>query len=468
MGLRSLLATSMDVLASRPISKRSLPLALTLGLVFSPTAVQAQLFPGGGLYARQVGGVEIDTNGALRNVTVDATEELSEFREQFVGATGELAQPTDMRLISLKAVRDLVHKSNTDGTIISEEAAYLGGLTRVQHIFVYPERNDIVLAGPAEPWKVGRNGSVVGIKSGKPVIHMDDLLNALKSVEAARQTGISVSIEPTQEGSQRLNRLLSQVKLNGAQVNWASLESAMREAFGPQQVLLNGVTPNSHMARVILAADYKMKLYGMNLVKAPVPGLPSYLEMVRNSSTRNLQSRWWMACDYKAIEHSEDKLAWRLTGPGIKTMTEEEHIASDGTYKSKGKADAVAQKWADLFTSKLDQLAVKEPVFGELRNIMDLCVVAAIIESNNLQDLANCDLSSIVGETSQVNLVDVQFPTSLDPQCSFVQTAQGFLVSASGGVEVNSWLEASKAVESTKVVLSDAGKVWKDESRIWQ
>lgn len=467
MGFRSLFATSLDAFTSLPVSKRSIQLVLGAGLVLSPVVAQAQIFNGGGLYGRAVGGVHIDADGVLRNVA-ESSDDLEVARANLIGATGELAQATNSRLISLSAIRDLVLKSNSDGTPIPEEAAYLGGLTRVENIFVYPDRNDIVIAGPAEPWAIGPNGTVVGTKTGRPVIHLDDLLNALKTVEDARKTGISVSIEPTPEGSQRLKRLLSQVRLNGAQVNWASLEGAMREAFGPQQVLLNGVSPNSHMARVILAADYKMKLYGMNLAEAPVAGLPSYLEMVRSSSSRNLQSRWWMAADYDSIEHSKDRTAWKLNGRGIKTMTEEEHMLADGTYKSKGKADAVAQKWADLFTSKLDQLAVKEPVFGELRNIMDLCVVAAIIESYDLQSLAQCDLKSLVGDSSQVNLIDVQFPKSLDPQCSFVQTAQGFLVSASGGVEVNSWLEASKAVESDKLAAIESGKQWKDSSRIWQ
>ncbi len=469
MGFRSLCATSLDAFASLPVAKHSIPLAIAAGLLFSASPVQAQNFNNNALFGRAVGGVHIDAEGVLRSVTSeDSSEALAHTRESLLGASGELAQPVDQRLISLKAIRDLVERSRTTGEAIPEEAAFLGGLTRVENIYVYPERNDIVLSGPAEPWQAGPNGTVVGIKSGKPIVHLDDLLSAFKVVEAARTTGVSVSIEPTQEGSKRLNQLLSNVRLNGPQVNWQSLELAMRNAFGPQQVKLEGVTENSHMARVILAADYKMKLYGMNLEQAPVKGLPSYLEMVRHSTSRNLQSRWWMACDYTSIQHSQDQLAWRLTGRGIKTMTEEEHIAADGSYKKKGKADPIAQKWADLFTSKLDELSLVEPVFGELRNIMDLCVVAAIIEGNHLEQIAQCDLSSILGPKAQTEAIHVDFPKALDPQCSFVQTAQGFLVSASGGVMVDSWLAASRAEVSESLAALDAGKEWKDETRIWQ
>jgi hypothetical protein len=40
-----------------------------------------------------------------------------------------------------------------------------------------------------------------------------------------------------------------------------------------------GVPTDSRFAQVLVAADYRMKRIGMNFEKAPVRGLPSYLEM---------------------------------------------------------------------------------------------------------------------------------------------------------------------------------------------
>jgi hypothetical protein len=244
----------------------------------------------------------------------------------------------------------------------------------------------------------------------------------------------------------------------------------MKEAFGPQQIKLEGLAADSHMARVILAADYRMKLYGMNLAKAPVQGLPSYIEMISNqSAVSQLQSRWWMACDYSAIEHSADRKAWKITGPGIKTLTEQEQIAADGTYKQTGKADKQAKRWAENFTKKMDELAVADPVFGELRNVMDLCLVAAIIESQDLQSLANCDLAAIVGDSSRIELPKCDVAKSLDPQCSFIQTVQGWVVTASGGVLVDSWQTASVTKVNDSVAAGmDAASNWTNEDRVWQ
>lgn len=469
MGFRSLCARTLGACGRNlPTTNRSIALLVALGALSAGNSVLAQN-NGGFFNNRVVGGVRIDADGVMRTATEeDKSESLTAIRESLIGPQGQLQQPTSSRLISLKNVQKVVLESLESNKPIPEEILYLGGLTRVENIYVFPERQDIVLAGPAEPWKVGPAGSIVGTKSGKPVVYLDDLLNALKTVQEARRSGISVSIEPTPEGIVNLNKLLGPLQGNSNQPNWQSLESAMRNAFGPQQVKLSGVDRETHMARVILAADYKMKLYGMNLEPAPVAGLPSYLDMVKQSTSRNLQSRFWMACDYNAIEHSQDRLAWKISGRGIKTLTEEENIANDGSVKQSGKVDAIAKKWADRFTSKLDELSSKEPVFGELRNVMDLCVVAAIIESQHLQDLGHCDLTALVGDTAKIQLTHVDFPSSLDPQCSFVNTAQGFLVSASGGVMVDSWQVASKVKASDSVTRTENGLTWNVENRVWQ
>jgi len=42
-----------------------------------------------------------------------------------------------------------------------------------------------VLAGPGEGWKVADDGNVVGVTTGRPVLRLEDLLIALRSVENA-------------------------------------------------------------------------------------------------------------------------------------------------------------------------------------------------------------------------------------------------------------------------------------------
>jgi len=426
--------------------------------------LNAQFFNNG--FQRPIGGVSVDAQGAVRDALVEDQEATLELmRESLAGGKAAFADESKLRMISLKAVQAAMVLAAETGNPLPEEILLLGGLTRIEMVFVYPDKQDIVIAGPSEDWTIAKNGSVVGKKSGRPIVYLDDLITAFQSVETARTEGITCSIDPTPEGSQRLNALLRNVK-TGPQFNPSMIEPAMREAFGPQVVSLTGLPKNSHMARIIFAADYQMKRYGMNLAEAPVKGLPSYIEMIRNKSVAVPQSRWWMACDYDAIEHSQNGLAYKLSGKGIKTLTEAEVIADDGSRKQTGKKDAMAQKWADLFTEKLDELSTKDSVFGELRNVMDACVVAAIIRGRDLEKISGLDLSVLSGKTPTVELTSLNTPSQIDPQCSFLKTSAGWVVTTSGGVSVDSWSVASKT-EVNEELASVRSSVEQPESLDW-
>ncbi|MFY7877644.1 MAG: hypothetical protein ACOVQM_19465, partial [Pirellula sp.] len=166
------------------ISRLKLSIALvaaagsSLGLLESNAYAQV----GGFGVQRVVGGVSISPEGVLKTVSVEEQQEaLATMRANLIGAEGDLKQPAQRRLISLKNLQRLVLASIENNEKLPEEVLFLGGLTRIENVFVYPERNDIVLAGPSEPWTTGLNGSVVGVNSGRPIVYLEDLLCALKT-----------------------------------------------------------------------------------------------------------------------------------------------------------------------------------------------------------------------------------------------------------------------------------------------
>lgn len=399
----------------------------------------AQFFPRG-----VVGGVSVDAEGVVQTATVAQREaNLAQLRQSVSGAQGELAKPGAMRMVSLKGLQEAILEHRESGSTLPEEILFLAGLQRVEYIFVYPEEHDIVIAGPAEGWTVRADGSVVGVKSSRPVVQTEDLLTAFRTVEAARQAPISVSIDPTPEGSQRLRRLVAGVQ-SGPGFQPQALEPAMREAFGPQQVKFTTIATDTRMAQTLVAADYRMKLLAMNLEESPVSGLPSYIEMLRTVRISKTQPRWWIATQYDAINHSEDRLAWKLDGRGIQAMTEEEMVGKDGTRSSAKATNPIAQKWADLFTSKFDELCVHNASFGELRNVIDLNVVATIIAAHQLDELAGCDLSVLRGTEGDILTNGHVTPKTIPAHCSFIKVGGGWIATASGGVEINPWQVVSE------------------------
>jgi hypothetical protein len=400
-----------------------------------------------------VGGISIDAQGVVRTATaIERSEALDNLRKQVVAVPEAMKDTNGLRKVSLRKLQEAVAHAVETGTDIPDEVAYLGGIQRIEYVLVYPEKQDIVLAGKAEAWKVADNGEVVGALSGKPVLHLDDLLIAFRTVETARDEVMSCSIDPTAEGIENLKKFLGSITLS-PNANATALEPAMQKAFGPQMIRLTGVPESSHLARVMVSADYHMKRIAMNIDPSPVNGLSSYLQMVARNGARagSVQSRWWLACDYDAIRKSEDGLAFQISGRGIKAMTEEEIVGNDGNREQTGKSNKLAQKWADSFTEKYDEMSVANPVFGNLRNIVDFCVIAALIESNNLSEVAGCDISVLKGAKGGVETAHLAIPKTIDPHCSFIKGAAGWVVSASGGVQVDSWSVVEKQIVDSKL-----------------
>ena len=408
--------------------------ALSLSmLAFATTNLSAQ-----GFQQRQaVGGIVINPTGMIRTATEAERLELAkQLRQINQGLPGDLKEAAELRMVSLKGLQAEIAKSQAAGKSLPAEVEYMAGLQRIEYVFVDKENHDVILAGPAEPWELRADGFVVGSVTGGATMRLADLMVALQSVENARQQGITCSIEPTDEGRRRLQKLLSRTRLRPGQ-NPAALEGAMKEAFGPQMIYLSGIPSDSLFARTLVAADYEMKRVAMGLTPSPVSSLPSYLEMSRNSQhTKNQNPRWWMACNYDAIGKSEDGLSWKLSGQGVQTKTEQDIVNQDGSVR-RGGIDKMAQAWADKMTGSYAELSRKMPVFSELQNMMDCTVVATLIVQEQLATKAGLDLTMIQSPNQALELASYTTPKAVEPHCSFIRGRAGWVVTASGGVDIN-------------------------------
>src|SRR5262249_20274112 len=154
-------------------------------------------------------------------------------------------------------------------------------------VLVYPEERDIVLAGPGEGWKVDEEGNVVGVKTGRPVLRLEDLIVAFRTVDNARRGGISCSIDPTPEGRQRLHALISRAEK-------APPLGTMKRALGPEIITITGVPADSRFARILVSSDFHMKRMGMGAEPTQVKGFASYLHMLQQSTADEAPTpRWW-------------------------------------------------------------------------------------------------------------------------------------------------------------------------------
>ena len=191
----------------------------------------------------------------------------------------------------------------------------------------------------------------------------------------------------------------------------------------------------------------------MGLEAAPIKNMPSIFELAqrKNGNFRKSSPRMWMECNYEPVAKTADGSVWQIRGQGVKTLTEDGFFNKDGkAVDRKGKTNKFAKAWADSMTKRYDELSAQEPVFRDLRNLMDLSVAAAIISRENLLQKANLDIPTIASKQSFVSVPSMNVPKTVPSQCGFVRMGRDWVVSVSGGVQVDSWTVAAntKAVDS--------------------
>lgn len=420
------------------------PVCLGSRLAYTTVAVLVVVALGSSLahsqvVQRAVGGVAIDVDGVVSAPTVEDERQLAVVRETALAEIpADLNAFAELRGVSLKQLEATIAKCRAEGRPLPEEVQFLAGLQRVEYVLVDPEKNDIVLAGPAEGWRMDALGNVVGLTTGRPVLLLDDLIVALRTSESSRLEAISCSIDPTPQGMQRLQAVASGLKTMGdPQTTMGRLE----DALGPQVVSVTGVPSSSHFARVMVAADFRMKRLAMNFQPAPMDNLPSFLQLVNNSGKSSMTPRWWLAADYEPLARDAAGLTWQLRGQGVRCLTEEDHFNAAGQRQHSGKASGAAQRWAEMLTDRYTELADHDSAFGQLRNVMDLAVVAALLDKEQLLSTAGLALPQLLGELS---IAEYPTPRQVATKATFIKKRGNYTISASGGVQILPWQIADR------------------------
>lgn len=408
-----------------------------------------------------VGGIAVNADGVVDAPTVEDEAALNELRDAALAdVPGDLQPFTKLRAVSLKNLESQIAESLAAGRDLSEAVRYLAGLQRIEYVFVYPERNDVVIAGPAEGWRIDKLGNVVGVTTGRPVLLLEDLSVALRTRDTVQLEAIACSIDPTAEGIQRINSLMRQIREMG---DPDTTLGAMEEALGPQVITVTGVPRTSHFARTLVAADFRMKRLAMGFEQSPVSGMPSFMDMLATSrGSQNATPRWWLAPKYEPLARDAEGLAWQLRGQGVQCLTEEDHFNAEGKRERTTKASTTATKWANTLTERYSELADQDSSFAQLRNAMDLAVVAALLDKEGLLVKAGLELPNL---THQIVLTEYPAPRESASRANFVRRRGDFVISTSGGVQIVPWqlveqVEEVASIGETRANLAAPGDAW--------
>ncbi|MEZ6094931.1 MAG: DUF1598 domain-containing protein [Pirellulaceae bacterium] len=423
------------------MNKRFFAIALA---VFATTAILGtnHLCAQGTGTTSQFGGIDVDANGVLSaRAFVDNTgrmdRELARAAKDSLNT--DIQRPSQLRKVSLKRLESAVQKAMENGGQLPADMQFVAGITRITHVFNMGD--DIVIAGPAEGYFVNSQNRVVGTESGESTIHLEDLIVALRAFAPNGRPSkvISVSIDPTAEGSERVSQFAAQLQQNPQSIpgNENLIAQKMKEAMGLQNIVLNGVSPKTRFAQVLTEADYRMKLIGMGLQSTPVR-ITTYVEnmpMVANDAL----NRWYFQPNYDGVALSSDETSMMLSGSGVELVAEQDRIVNGEKITNAKGANKAARTFAGSFTKNYDKLSAKMTVYGELRNLIDLSVAAAFIQKAGLYEKANWDMS-FFGDEAQFPTEKYNEPTQVEPVVTAVWKDGAFSTPVGGGVNIQAFV----------------------------
>ncbi len=459
-------------------------LSVVLAALWQLPAAQAQLggFGGGGLGGLGGGGgfggggggaagVLIDAQGVLRVKRVrDTRGDLQ--RRRFEAARAELnpqmIKPNRLRKVSLTRLERAVAARLARGEEPTDEMKYLAGLLKIQYVFFYPETGDLVIAGPAEGFAPDLAGRVRGLTTGRAVLQLEDLIVALRAFAPGSEPTavIGCSIDPTPEGLKRMQNLLArmsrQIDPRYRAAATRRIVAGLKQALGPQVVTVEGVSGRTHFAQVLVEADYRMKLIGIGLEPTPLKKMRSYVDRANpRAVSRNAMSRWYFTPDYESVRVSDDHLAMELVGWGAKLIGEDEFIARNGQIRQDVKVNAASRQWCREFTEKFGAIADRTPVFAQLRNLMDLTIMAAYIREQGFYDKLNWDLG-VFADESKLPVERFVAPRQVETAVNAIWKGNALMTPVGGGVQI----EPMRALRSTSVQHDEDGKLAESRGKI--
>ena len=399
----------------------------------------------GGTISEFEQGVRVEPSGVLRKLSSrEQTGRLEELgiRAREALLNGDIATVADMRIVSLTRLEQAVAKRLSEGRGPTVSMRLLGGLTKIENVFVYPEDGEIVLAGPAEPWKYNDNGVAVGEVSGRPVLQLDDFVTILRSFSATRQKFFSCSINPRQEGLKQLKdyvaatsgRPLSPGRVRG----WTN---NLQQKLGMQDIVYSGIDPESRVARVIIEADYRMKLIGIGKYDfAKNVGIPSIFDLMTAQEQRASKLdalRWWLTMKYDAVLHTADENGFEFVGSSVLCQSENQFLNDLGQQVKTGKSEGSNLTFAQKFTQQYDELAKRDIVFADLQNVFDLALVAAILRNEGAADRAGWDFGEFSNDGAYA-ITRFNAPTEVESVVNHrVFRGRDIVVQVAGGVRAD-------------------------------
>ena len=339
------------------------------------------------------GGVFVDTTGVLRPVDDRATRKLatlwdtSAVKARRVTQGQDLGRASPLRKVSLTRLEAELARLAADNQPPTVPMRLMAGIYRIDYLIVDEDRGEVIIAGPAGPWTLDRQGRILNQEAWRPVLRLDDWVVLLRNAYSGAGQFVC-SITPSQEGLSRTQDYLHESSRRSLKPQereeWLT---GLRTALGNQRIEIEGIGAQTRAARILVEADYHMKLVGIGLEPgtAQVTSYLDSIELAPGESPPDIGVlRWWFTLGEQLIVRNHDGTGFRLAPQVIRVLSENEMLTEQGKRVPTGASDELNRRFSQSFTKDLARLSKRYPVYAELDNLFRMAIVAAVMKQEDM------------------------------------------------------------------------------------
>ena len=143
-----------------------------------------------------------------------------------------------------------------------------------------------------------------------------------------------------------------------------------------------------------------------------------------------------------------------LVGRGVKLVGQAEMVSASGERAETGRGDLASKAFTSTFTNEYETLAKNSPVYAQLRNLIDLSVVAAFIQRNEWYDKSGWSME-FFGDESQYAIQTYTAPTKVETAVNAIWKGNTLMTPIGGGVKI----EPESALEQENLLADEKGEL---------
>jgi hypothetical protein len=204
----------------------------------------------------------------------------------------------------------------------------------------------------------------------------------------------------------------------------------------------------------MVEADYRMKLIGIGIEPPPVK-MQTYVDRANAGDvSRNALQRWFFTPNYDCVRVADDDLAMELVGQGVKLIGEGELVAAGGQRAAAGATSGASKLFCQSFTMNYPQIAARNAVYAQLKNLIDLSIAAAFIQKQDYYAQSGWRME-VLGDEKQYAIETYEAPKTVETACTAIWKGNRLMTPVGGGVQ----MEPTRALATDVRLKDDKGTV---------